>query len=483
MNLSNQELFRQKCYLDGQWLQAGDGRTITVTNPANGRTIGSAPSLSRSEVARAVAAAEAAWPAWREMTALKRGHLLRNWERLVRENLEDLAVILTTEQGKPLAEARAEIKGGCAYISWFAEEGRRAYGEVIPPNTRDRRLLTIRQPVGVAAAITPWNFPMSMIPRKTAPALAAGCTVVAKPSSMTPFSALALAALAERAGFPPGVFNVVTGQAAEVGAELTGNPAVRKLSFTGSTEVGKRLMAQCAPTVKKISLELGGNAPFIVFADADLDAAAAGALGCKFRNTGQTCICTNRFLVEESVHDAFVDRLLARVKTLRVGDGLAPETTQGPLIDQPSLEKVDGLVQASLSMGAQALAGGKRHALGGLFYEPTVLDQVRPEMPVCQQEIFGPVAPILTFADEDEAVRLANETRYGLASYVYTRDLGRFWRVSEKLDYGMVGVNEVLLATCEAPFGGIKESGLGREGGRQGLEEFMETKYVILGGV
>jgi succinate-semialdehyde dehydrogenase/glutarate-semialdehyde dehydrogenase len=324
---------------------------------------------------------------------------------------------------------------------------------------------------------------MSMIARKVAPALAAGCTVVAKPASQTPFSALALAALAEQAGFPPGVFNVVTGQAAEVGAELTANPAVRKLGFTGSTAVGKQLMAMCAATVKKISLELGGNAPFIVFADADLDAAAAGALGCKFRNSGQTCICTNRFLVEESAHDAFVAKLLEKVKTLRVGDGLEPGVTQGPLIDLPSLEKVEHLVQASLAMGAQALTGCKRHALGGLFYEPTILDQARQEMPVCQEEIFGPVAPILTFASEEEAVRIANDTRYGLASYVFTRNLGRFWRISEQLEYGMVGVNEVVLATGEAPFGGVKESGLGREGGRQGLDEFMETKYVLLGGV
>jgi succinate-semialdehyde dehydrogenase/glutarate-semialdehyde dehydrogenase len=483
MNLAGHDLFRQKCFVNGQWVQAADGRTITVTNPAGGPPLGTAPSLSRGEIAQAVAAAEAAWPAWRGLTALERGNFLKRWEQLIRENLEELAVILTSEQGKPLAEARGEITVGCSYIGWYAEEGRRAYGEIIPPNAPGRRMLTIRQPVGVVAAITPWNFPMSMIARKVAPALAAGCTVVAKPASQTPFSALALAALAEQAGFPPGVFNVVTGQAAEVGAELTANPAVRKLGFTGSTAVGKQLMAMCAATVKKISLELGGNAPFIVFADADLDAAAAGALGCKFRNSGQTCICTNRFLVEESAHDAFVAKLLEKVKTLRVGDGLEPGVTQGPLIDLPSLEKVEHLVQASLAMGAQALTGGKRHALGGLFYEPTILDQARQEMPVCQEEIFGPVAPILTFASEEEAVRIANDTRYGLASYVFTRNLGRFWRISEQLEYGMVGVNEVVLATGEAPFGGVKESGLGREGGRQGLDEFMETKYVLLGGV
>ncbi len=483
MNLADKNLMRNRCLVNNQWILAADGKSIAVKNPASGQLLGEAPSLAREEVAKAVAAAEAAWPAWRAMTALERGGLLRRWERLIRENLEDLAIILTSEQGKPLAEAKAEILGGCSYIGWYAEEGRRAYGEIIPPNAPGRRMLTFRQPVGVVAAITPWNFPMSMIARKVAPALAAGCTVVAKPASQTPFSALALAELAQRAGFPAGVFNVVTGQASQVGAELTANPAVRKLGFTGSTEVGKQLMAQCAATVKKVSLELGGNAPFIVFADADLEAAANGALGCKFRNSGQTCICTNRFLVERSIHDAFLVKLLAKVNALKVGDGLEPGTTQGPLIDQPSLEKVDSLVQASLAMGAKALTGGGRHALGGLFYQPTILDQARPDMPVCQEEIFGPVAPILTFDSEEEAVAMANDTRYGLASYVFTRNLGRFWRVSEKLEYGMVGVNEVVLATGEAPFGGIKESGLGREGGRQGLDEFMETKYVLLGGV
>jgi succinate-semialdehyde dehydrogenase/glutarate-semialdehyde dehydrogenase len=483
INLNDNSLLKRRCYVNGEWVKSADGGIITVENPAKNLPMGTVPSLGRNETAEAIGFAKKAWPTWRELTASARGSMLKRWDQLIRDNLEDLAVILTSEQGKPLAEAKSEIIKGCSYISWYAEEGRRAYGQVIPPSGAGRRMLSIRQPVGVVASITPWNFPMSMIARKVAPALAAGCTVVCKPASHTPYSALALAELAHRAGFPPGVFNVITGQASQVGAELTSNPAVRMLGFTGSTSVGKQLMAECAGTVKKLSLELGGNAPFIVFADADLDTAVEGALNCKFRNCGQTCVCTNRFLVEESIHDEFVARLSAKIESLQVGDGLEPGTTQGPLIDQPSLEKIDSLVQASLAMGALAQSGGRRHALGGLFYEPTLLDKARQEMPVCQEEIFGPVAPIVSFNSEDQALDIANDTRYGLASYVFTKDLRRFWRVSEKLEYGMVGVNEVSISSCEAPVGGVKESGLGREGGHQGLDEFMETKYIVLGGV
>ena len=483
MKLHDDGLFKQKCYVNGEWVQAADGRTISVNNPAKDRPMGTVPRLTGSETAQAISWAQKAWPAWRDLTALERGKLVQRWAALIMQNLDDLAVILTSEQGKPLAEAKSEITKGCSYVSWYAEEGRRAYGEMIPPSGKGRRMFTIRQPVDVVASITPWNFPMSMIARKVAPALAAGCTVVCKPASQTPYSALAMAELARRAGFPPGVFNVITGQASEVGAELTANPEVRMLGFTGSTSVGKQLMAECSNTVKKLSLELGGNAPFIVFADADLDAAAHSALNCKFRNCGQTCVSTNRFLVESSVHDEFLARVSAHVQALRVGDGLEPGVTQGPLIDQDSLEKVDYLVQASLAMGARAYSGGKRHALGGLFYEPTLLDQARQDMPVCQEEIFGPVAPVISFDSEEEAIDIANDTRYGLASYLFTQDLRRFWRVSEKLEYGMVGVNEVSISSCEAPVGGVKESGLGREGGHQGLDEFMETKYIVLGGV
>jgi len=483
MELQNKALLATKCLIGGQWLAAADGRAITVTNPANGQTLAAVPSLSRAETAQAVAAAQAAWPAWRETPAVKRGEIMRRWQQLIMANLEDLARILTSEQGKPLAEARAEITVGGGYVVWYAEEGRRAYGEVIPSPLGDRRLLTIRQPVGVAASITPWNFPSSMILRKVAPALAAGCTVVAKPASLTPLSALALGVLAQEAGFPDGVFNLVSGRPDEVGAELAANHGVRKLSFTGSTAVGKALMAQCAATVKKVSLELGGNAPFIVFDDADLEAAVNGALGCKYRNSGQTCICTNRFLVQDGIHDAFVERLVAKVRELKVGSGLEEGVTQGPLIDQASLDKVGSLVAEALAGGARPLIGGGPHPLGGLFFQPTILTGVRPEMAVCREEIFGPVAPVLRFRDEAEAVALANDTAYGLASYVYTRDIGRFFRVAEALEYGMVGVNEVLLAMPETPFGGVKESGLGREGGRQGLDEFLVTKYILAGGL
>jgi len=481
MKLRNKALFRTACYINGKWVAASGERVITVRNPANGDLLGVVPDLSRAEVSKAVEGADKAWQVWRKLRPLERSAFLRRLQGLIEENAEDLALIMTSEQGKPLSQARGEISSGALFFAWYAEEGRRTYGEVIPSPRRGLQPLTVKEPVGVAAAITPWNFPFSMITRKAAPALAAGCTIIIKPASQTPFSALALAALAEQAEIPPGVLNIVTGAASEVGAELTGNPTVRKLTFTGSTEVGKKLMAQCAATVKKVSLELGGNSPFIIFNDADLDAAVSGGLDSKFRNSGQTCICTNRFLVQDGVYDAFVSRLSAEVEALRVGNGLEPGVNVGPLVDQAGLKKVEQLVDGSLSLGAQAAVGGKRHSLGGNFYQPTVLTEVNQGMPICRTEIFGPVAPVIRFGTEQEALAIANDTDYGLASYVWTRDLGRSWRVAQGLEYGMVGVNEVVLSSSEVPFGGVKESGLGREGGREGLNEFLETKYILLG--
>lgn len=483
MKLKKQELFKQQCYVDGAWVPNAQGKTQGVDNPATGEQIGTVPALSAEETRAAIEAASRAWPAWRGLTAVQRGAYLHRWAQLIEDNAQDLAVILTSEQGKPLPEALGEIKSGQDAITWFAEEGRRAYGEVIPTPSPDRRPLTIRQPVGVVAAVTPWNFPMSMIARKVSPALAAGCTIVLKPASATPFSALALAALAQEAGIPAGVFNVVTGKASVVGGEMTANPLVRKFTFTGSTDVGKTLMAQCAKTVKNISLELGGNAPFIVFDDADLERAISGALASKYRNTGQTCICVNRFLVQDGIYDAFVGRLSQEVAALKVGNGLDEGVRQGPLVDQQGLEKVEELVEAAVSLGARAAVGGKRHGLGGNFYEPTVLVGLTQDMPILHQEIFGPVATVVRFSTEQEAIALANDTEYGLASYMYTNDLGRFWRVAEALEAGLVGVNETGLASCESPFGGYKESGLGREGGRQGLDSFLETKYILVGGL
>ena len=476
-------LLRQRCYVGGAWTEAADGRTIAVRNPATRAEIGTVPRMGAEDARRAVAAAADALPAWRARTARERSVVLRHWFDLVMANQEDLATLMTAEQGKPMAESRGEIAYAAAFIEWFAEEGRRVYGDTIPPHQADKRILVLKQPIGVVAAITPWNFPSAMITRKAGPALAAGCTVVLKPASATPFSALALAELGERAGLPPGAFNVVTGDSSAIGKELTSNPIVRKLTFTGSTEVGKQLMAQCASTVKKVSLELGGNAPFIVFDDADLDAAVQGAIQSKYRNSGQTCVCTNRILVQDGVYDAFARKLSEAVARLKVGDGLKAETQQGPLIDEKAVKKVEEHIADAVSKGARVAVGGARHALGGTFFQPTVLTSVTPEMRVVREETFGPVAALFRFKTEDEAVRMANDTEFGLASYCYTRDLARSWRVSERLEYGMVGLNTGLISTEVAPFGGVKESGTGREGSKYGIEDYLEIKYVCVGGI
>ncbi len=479
--LKRPDLLRQQAMIDGRWCDADDGSVLTVHDPATGALAGTVPNLTAAETRQAIAAAARALTAWRALTAGERAAILRRWHDLVLAHKEDLARILTAEQGKPLSEARAEIAYAASFFDWFAEEARRIFGEVIPSPWPERRILTLRQPIGVVAVITPWNFPSAMLARKAAAALAAGCTVVAKPASATPFSALALAALGLEAGIPPGVLNVVTGAAEAIGAELTANPTVRMLSFTGSTETGKRLMAACAGTVKKVALELGGNAPFIVFDDADLDAAIEGALAAKFRNCGQTCVCANRILVQADIYKAFAERFAERVSQLRVGPGQEEGVQLGPLINPAALAKVEAHVADALAHGARLLTGGARHALGGNFYRPTVLTGVTPEMRVCQEETFGPVAPLLRFTREDEAISIANATEYGLAAFFYTRDLGRAWRVAEALEYGMVGVNAGVISTAVAPFGGVKQSGLGREGGREGIAEFLETKYVCLG--
>ena len=481
--LKDPSLLHQQCYVDGRWVDADDRSTMPVTDPATGAAVGTAPLFRAAETRRAIEAASRAWPAWRAKTAKERSAILRRWNDLMLANVDDLALILTSEQGKPLAEAKGEITIGAAYIEWFAEEAKRIYGDVIPTIGNDRRLVVIKEPVGVCAAITPWNFPSSMITRKVAPALAAGCTVVIKPAEATPFSAFALAELAHRAGFPPGVLNVISGDAPSIGGELCANPTVRKLSFTGSTEVGRLLMKQVAPTIKKISLELGGNAPFIVFDDADLDAAAEGAIVSKYRNAGQTCVCANRFFVHEKVYDAFAQKLAARVVALKVGRGTETGVTQGPLINAEAVAKVEEHLADAKALGAQVVTGGKRHALGGTFYEPTVLTGVTPDMQIFREETFGPVAPLIPFRDDAEVVELANSVEYGLASYFYSRDIGRIWRVAEALEYGMVGVNTGLITTEVAPFGGMKQSGLGREGSKYGVEEFVEVKYVCFGGV
>jgi succinate-semialdehyde dehydrogenase/glutarate-semialdehyde dehydrogenase len=454
-----------------------------VRNPATGEKLGTVPSLAEAEATIAVAAAHAAFAAWAAKTAKERGAILRRWCDLIVANADDIGTLMTAEQGKPLAEARGEVSYAASFVEWFAEEAKRMYGDVIPGHQADKRILVLRQPVGVVAAITPWNFPAAMITRKVAPALAAGCTVVSKPASQTPFTALALAELAHRAGLPKGAFNVITGSARAIGGVLTSDPRVRKLSFTGSTEIGKQLMAQCAGTMKKVSLELGGNAPFIVFDDADLDAAVAGAIASKYRNTGQTCVCANRLLVQAGVYDAFTAKLVAAVRKLAVGDGLKGATDQGPLIDESALAKVEEHVADALAKGAKVATGGKRHALGGTFYEPTVLTHVTPRMKLADEETFGPVAPLFRFETEAEAVRMANDTVFGLAAYFYTRDLARSWRVSEALEYGIVGLNTGLISTEVAPFGGVKESGMGREGSKYGLMDFTEIKYVCVGGV
>lgn len=484
MQLRMPELFRQECYVNGRWTAAKSGAVIEVTNPVDGSVVGTVPNFGAEETAQAVADAEAAFADWRSRTARERAALLSRWHGLVLENIDDLALILTMEQGKPLAEAKGEIGLGAEYIQWYAEECRRASGEVPVAPHRGRQPVTVKEPVGVVAAITPWNFPMSMIPRKAAPGMAVGCPVIVKPASQTPFSALALAELAHRAGIPAGVFSVITGDSRAIGGELTSNDKVRKLSFTGSTAVGRKLMAQCADNVKKLSLELGGNAPFIVFDDADIDAAAGAALGCKFRNAGQTCICANRMLVQDSVYDAFVEKLAAKVKNgLILGSGIAQGTTMGPMIDDKAVDFMDTLVADATSKGAKIVTGGKRSEVGARFFEPTILTDVNTDMKVFREEIFGPIAPIVRFSDEAEALAMANDSEYGLASYLFSRDIGRIWRVSRGLEFGMVGVNEVALASGEVPFGGVKQSGLGREGAHEGLEEYLETKLILLGGL
>ncbi len=481
--LKDEYLRHEKCYIDGAWTAADDGATVPVRNPATGEVIGSVPRMGTAETRRAIEAASAAWPGWRRKTARERSVILRRWFELVLANQEDLAILMTAEQGKPLVESRGEIAYAASFIEWVAEEGKRVYGDTIPQHAPDKRIVVVKEPIGVVAAITPWNFPSAMITRKAGPALAAGCTVVLKPATATPFSALALAELGERAGLPPGVFNVVTGASGPIGLELTTNPLVRKVTFTGSTEVGKQLMQQCATTVKKVSLELGGNAPFIVFDDADVDAAVAGAVASKYRNSGQTCVCTNRFLVQSGIYGAFASKLAEAVGRLKVGDGLKPETQQGPLIDLKAVEKVEEHIADALAKGGRIVTGGKRHALGGSWFQPTVLAEATPEMAVAREETFGPVAPLFRFHTEQEAIRLANDTEFGLASYLYTRDLARAWRVSEALEYGMVGVNTGLISTEVAPFGGVKESGIGREGSKYGIGDYLVVKYLCLGGI
>ena len=481
--LKDMNLFRQQCYLDGQWVDADDKNTLAVNNPADGRQIGTVPKMGAVETRRAIEAANAALPGWRAKLAKERAVILRKWFDLMMANQEDLAVLMTTEQGKPLAESRGEIAYGASFIEWFGEEGKRIYGDVIPQHQADKRLVVIKQPIGVCAAVTPWNFPTAMITRKAGPALAAGCTMVIKPASYTPYSALALCELAERAGVPKGVLNVVTGGAGEIGGELTSNPIVRKFTFTGSTEIGKQLMAQCAGTVKKVSLELGGNAPFIVFDDADIDAAVEGAQMSKFRNTGQTCVCANRIYVQEGVYDKFAQKLGEKVAAMKIGSGFEDGVTQGPLIDMKAVEKVEEHIGDAVAKGARIVTGGKRHARGGTFFEPTVLADVKTSMKVAREETFGPVAPLFRFKTEQELVKLANDTEYGLASYFYSRDIGRIWRVAEALEYGMVGVNVGIIANEVAPFGGVKESGIGREGSKYGIEEFLEVKYLCRGGI
>nr|WP_301014546.1 NADP-dependent succinate-semialdehyde dehydrogenase [Thiothrix sp.] len=483
MKLQATELFRSQCYINGQWVAAETGKTLAVRNPATGEVLATVPNCGAEETRQAIAAAETALPAWRAITAAERGRILRRWAELMLAHQDDLALLMTSEQGKPLAEARGEIAYAAAFLDWFAEEGKRAYGDVIPSPQAGKRLLVIKQPIGVCAAITPWNFPAAMITRKLGPAMAAGCTMVCKPAEQTPLTALALAVLGEQAGLPAGVFNVVTGNPVAIGGELTASPVVRKLSFTGSTEVGKLLMQQCAPTLKKLSLELGGNAPFMVFDDADLDAAVEGAIVSKYRNAGQTCVCANRFLVQAGVYDAFAEKLAAAVASLKVGNGLDAGVSQGPLIDEAAVCKVEALVADAVSAGAMVVGGGRRHELGGTFYQPTVLTNVLPTMRVAKEEIFGPVAPLFKFKDEAEAIQMANDTEYGLASYFYARDIGRVWRVAEALEYGMVGINTGIVSTEVAPFGGVKSSGLGREGSKYGLDEYMELKYLNMGGI
>ncbi len=483
IKLTDSSLWKERGFIGGAWAAADSGQTTEIRNPANGDVLGSVPDMGAGESRRAIDAAHGALPAWSKKTAGERSKLMRAWFDLMMAHQEDLAVIMTAEQGKPLAESRGEIAYAAAFIEWFAEEAKRVYGDVIPGHQADKRILVLRQPIGVVTAITPWNFPAAMITRKAAPAIAAGCPIVVKPAPQTPFSALAMAELARRAGIPAGVFNVVTGDAVAIGGEFTRNDKVRKMSFTGSTPVGKLLMSQCAGTVKKVALELGGNAPFLVLDDADLDAAVAGAIASKYRNTGQTCVCANRFIVQSKVYDAFAAKLTEAVRKLRVGDGLKGETDQGPLIDAKALAKVEKHIADATAKGAKVISGGRRHALGGTFYEPTVLTDVSSDMILAREETFGPVAPLFRVDTDEEAIRLANDTEFGLAAYLYTRDLARSWRVTEALEYGIVGLNTGLISTEVAPFGGVKESGIGREGSRYGILEFTELKYVCVGGI
>ena len=483
LQLKDQKLFRQQGYVDGQWIDADSKATVNVSNPANGAVIGTIPKMGAAETQRAIAAANAALPAWRAKLAKERSAILRKWFELMMANQDDLGLIMTSEQGKPLAEAKGEIAYAASFIEWFAEEAKRIYGDVIPQHQADKRLIVVKQAVGVCALITPWNFPAAMITRKAAPALAAGCTVVIKPATQTPYSAFALAELAERAGVPKGVINIISGSAKEIGGELTASTVVRKLSFTGSTEVGAQLMKQSADTIKKMSLELGGNAPFLVFDDADLDAAVDGAMISKYRNNGQTCVCANRILVQDGVYDAFAAKLAEKVKTLKIGPGTEAGVTTGPLIDENAVAKVEEHIKDALDKGAKLLVGGKRHALGGLFFEPTVLTGVNTSMKVTKEETFGPVAPLFRFKTEEEAIAMANDTEFGLASYFYARDIGRIWRVAEGIESGMVGINTGLISNEVAPFGGVKQSGIGREGSKYGIEEYLEVKYLCMGGV
>lgn len=481
MQLKDPSLFRQQAYIDGAWLDADGGETLKVNNPASNEILGTVPKMGATETRRAIEAAERALPAWRELTAKERSQTLRRWYELILENQEDLARLMTLEQGKPLAESRGEIAYAASFIEWFAEEAKRIYGDTIPGHQKDKRIIVIKQPIGVTAAITPWNFPAAMITRKAGPALAAGCTMVVKPASQTPFSALALAELAERAGIPKGVFSVVTGSAGDIGNELTANPIVRKITFTGSTEVGAKLMAQCASGIKKVSLELGGNAPFLVFDDADLDEAVKGAMQSKYRNAGQTCVCVNRIYVQDGVYDAFAQKFQAAVEKLKIGNGLDDGVDVGPLIDDKAAAKVREHIKDAVAQGAQVVTGGKAHSLGGSYFEPTLMINVPHTAKVAKEETFGPLAPLFRFKDEAEAIALANDTEFGLAAYFYARDLGRVFRVAEALESGMVGVNTGMISTEVAPFGGVKSSGLGREGSKYGIEDYLEIKYICLG--
>ncbi|MGX9785342.1 NADP-dependent succinate-semialdehyde dehydrogenase [Janthinobacterium lividum] len=483
LQLKDPTLLRHQAYVNGAWADADGGQTINVSNPATGEHIGTVPLMGAAETRRAIEAANAAWPAWRKKTAKERAAVLRRWHDLILENADDLALIMTTEQGKPLPEAKGEVQFGASFIEWFAEEGKRVAGDTLQSPWPDRRLVITKEPIGVCAAITPWNFPAAMITRKVGPALAAGCPMVLKPAEATPFSALALAVLAERAGVPAGVFSIVTGAPKDIGGEMTSNPIVRKLTFTGSTQVGRLLAEQCAPTIKKLSLELGGNAPFIVFDDADLDAAVEGAIASKYRNAGQTCVCANRLYVQDSVYEAFAEKLVAAVAKLKVGNGIEAGVTQGPLIDAKAVAKVEEHVADALGKGGRLLAGGKRHALGNGFFEPTIIADVTNDMRVATEETFGPLAPLFRFKTDDEVIALANNTEFGLAAYFYSRDIGRIWRVAEGLETGMVGVNTGLISNEIAPFGGVKQSGLGREGSTYGIEDYLVIKYICMGGI